>query len=84
MDPFGPDCDLQGWGLKLAERGGKNVKKRTIVATAGSHHIRVERVRQKLSFYWTCCVSMSPKSSCAPTADWSAICEYLSVVIGSK
>jgi transposase len=30
----GPDSDLQRWGRKLAERGGKNGKKRAIVAVA--------------------------------------------------
>jgi transposase len=34
LGPFGPDCDLRRWGLKLAERGGKNAKKRAIVAVA--------------------------------------------------
>jgi transposase len=28
------DSDLKRWGLKLAERGGKNAKKRAIVAVA--------------------------------------------------
>jgi hypothetical protein len=28
LGPFGPDCDLRRWGLKLAERGGRNGKKR--------------------------------------------------------
>jgi transposase len=32
LGPFGPDCDLRRWGLKLAERGGKNAKKRAVVA----------------------------------------------------
>jgi transposase len=36
LGPFGVDCDLRRWGLKLAERGGKNAKKRAIVATARS------------------------------------------------
>src|SRR5216683_76391 len=31
---WGPDTDLRRWGLKLAERGGKNAKKRAIVAVA--------------------------------------------------
>jgi transposase len=31
---FGPDSDLREWGLKLAERGGKNAKKRAVVAVA--------------------------------------------------
>jgi transposase len=30
----GPDTDLKRWGLKLAGRGGKNAKKRAIVAVA--------------------------------------------------
>jgi transposase len=34
LGPFGVDCDLRRWGLKLAERGGKSGKKRAIVATA--------------------------------------------------
>ena len=34
LGPFGGDCDLRRWGLKLAERGGKNGKKRAITAVA--------------------------------------------------
>ncbi len=34
LGPFGPDCDLRCWGLKLAERGGKNAKKRAVVGVA--------------------------------------------------
>ena len=34
LGPFGPDTDLRRFGLKLAERGGKNAKKRAVVATA--------------------------------------------------
>jgi transposase len=46
LGPFGPDCDLRRWGLKLAERGGRNGKKRAIVATARKlavllHHLWV-------------------------------------------
>jgi transposase len=46
LGPFGVDCDLRRWGLKLAERGGKNGKKRAIVATARKlavllHHLWV-------------------------------------------
>ena len=32
LGPFREDSDLRRWGLKLAERGGKNAKKRAIVA----------------------------------------------------
>jgi transposase len=46
LGPFGIDCDLRRWGLKLAERGGRNGKKRPIVATARKlavllHHLWV-------------------------------------------
>jgi transposase len=34
LGPFGPDCELRRWGLRLAERGGKNAKKRAVVAVA--------------------------------------------------
>lgn len=30
----GKDSDLRSWGLRLAERGGKNAKKRAVVAVA--------------------------------------------------
>jgi hypothetical protein len=32
LGPFGEDRDLRRWGLKLAERVGKNAKKRAVVA----------------------------------------------------
>lgn len=34
LGPFAKDSDLRTWGLKLADRGGKNAKKRAIVAVA--------------------------------------------------
>lgn len=34
LGAFGPDCDLRRFGLKLAERGGKNAKRRAVVAVA--------------------------------------------------
>jgi transposase len=34
LGSFGPDCDLRRWGLKLTQRGGKNAKKRAVVAVA--------------------------------------------------
>lgn len=34
LGPFGPDSDLRRWGLGLAEKGGKNGKKRAVVAVA--------------------------------------------------
>jgi len=46
LGPFGDDCDLRRWGLKLAQRGGKSGKKRAIIATARKlavllHHLWV-------------------------------------------
>jgi transposase len=46
LEPFGTDCDLCRWGLKLAERGGRNGTKRAIIATARKravllHHLWV-------------------------------------------
>lgn len=34
LGPFGPDSDLRRFGLKIASRGGKNAKKRAIIAVA--------------------------------------------------
>jgi transposase len=34
LGPFGPDCDLHRRGLQLADRGGKNAKKRAMLAVA--------------------------------------------------
>src|SRR5258706_2970788 len=46
LGPFGIDCDLRRWGLRLAERGGKSGKKRATVGTARKlavllHHLWV-------------------------------------------
>jgi transposase len=40
----GPDTDLRRWGLKLASRGGKNAKKRAIVAVARKLGILMHRL----------------------------------------
>ena len=34
LGPFGSDTNLRRWGLQLAARGGKNSKKRAVVAVA--------------------------------------------------
>ena len=46
LGPFGEDSDLRRWGLKLAARGGKNAKKKAVVAVARKlavllHHLWV-------------------------------------------
>jgi transposase len=40
----GPDTDLRRWGMKLAERGGKNAKKRAIVAVARKLAVLLHRL----------------------------------------
>ena len=34
LGPFGPECDLRRYGAAIAQRGGKNAKKRAVVAVA--------------------------------------------------
>ena len=46
LGPFGPDCDLRRQGVAIAARGGKNAKKRAVVAVARKlavllHHLWV-------------------------------------------
>jgi transposase len=40
----GPDTDLRRWGLKLAMRGGKNAKKRAVVAVARKLAVLLHRL----------------------------------------
>jgi transposase len=40
----GPDTDLKRWGLRMAERGGKNAKKRAVVAVARKLAILLHRL----------------------------------------
>lgn len=44
LGPFGPDSDLRRWGLRLAERGGGNGKKRAIVAVARKVAVLLHRL----------------------------------------
>jgi transposase len=44
LGPFGADSDLRRWGLRLAERGGKNAKKRAVVAVARKLAILLHRL----------------------------------------
>ena len=53
MGPFGEDCDLRRWGLKLCERGGKNAKKRAIVAVA-------RKLAVLLHHMWTTGIAYEP------------------------
>src|ERR1700734_3234340 len=44
LGPFGEESDLGRWGLKLAARGGKNAKKRAVVAVARKLAVLLHRL----------------------------------------
>jgi transposase len=44
LGPFGEDSDLRRHGLKIAERGGKNAKKRAVVAVARKLSVLLHRL----------------------------------------
>ena len=44
LGPFGPDCHLRRFGLRLAERGGKSAKKRAVVAVARKLAVLMHRL----------------------------------------
>jgi transposase len=44
LGPFGPDCDLQRYGRRLMQRGGKNAKKRAVVAVARKLAVLLHRL----------------------------------------
>jgi transposase len=44
LGPFGEDCDLRRQGMKLAARGGKNAKRRAIVAVARKLAVLLHRL----------------------------------------
>jgi transposase len=44
LGPFGADSDLRRWGLRLAERGGRNGKKRAVIATARKLAVLLHRL----------------------------------------
>lgn len=44
LGPFGPPCDLRRYGEALAQRGGKNAKKRAVVAVARKLAVLLHRL----------------------------------------
>jgi transposase len=44
LGSFGEDSDLRRWGLKIAERGGKNAKKRAVVGLARKLAVLLHRL----------------------------------------
>ena len=61
LGPFGADSDLRRWGLKLAERGGKNGKKRAVIATARKLAVLLHRL-------WVSGEAYEPLRNCHPAA----------------
>jgi transposase len=51
LGKFGPDTDLRRWGLRLAARGGKNAKKRAVVAVARKLAVLLHRLWVEESTY---------------------------------
>ena len=70
LGPFGVDSDLRRWGLKLAERGGKNGKKRAIIATARKLAVLLHRaVGERRSLRTTA----QQQARCVPAAHSSGL-----------
>jgi transposase len=44
LGPFGPECDLRRYGRAIAERGGKNAKKRAVIAVARKLAVLLHRL----------------------------------------
>lgn len=44
LGPFGPDCDLRRFGQAIAQRGGKNAKKRAVIAVARKLAVLLHRL----------------------------------------
>jgi transposase len=44
LGPFGPDTDLKRWGATLMQRGGKNAKKRAVIAVARKLAVLLHRL----------------------------------------
>ncbi len=44
LGPFGQDCDLRRWGMKLAERGGRGAKRKAVLAVARKLAVLMHRL----------------------------------------
>ena len=58
LGPFGPETDLRRWGLQLTARGGKNAKKRAVVAVARKLAVVLHRL-------WLTGAPYAPLRDCA-------------------
>lgn len=63
---FGQDSDLRRWGLKLAARGGKNAKKRALVAVARKLAVLLHKLWVSGERYEP--LRMAAKAAAAPAA----------------
>jgi transposase len=61
LGPFGPDCRLRRHGKRLMERGGKNAKKRAVVAVA-------RKIAILLHYLWKTGVVYEPLHGAQPLA----------------
>lgn len=63
LGPFGEDCNLQRFGLRLASRGGKNAKRKAVVAVGRKLAVLLHRL-------WKCGEIYDPmyKRNSCPTA----------------
>jgi len=52
LGPFGRDCDLRRHGEKIAARGGKNAKKRAVIAVARKLSVLLHRLWVTKGTYW--------------------------------
>lgn len=51
LGSFGEDCDLRRFGLRLSARGGKNAKRRAVVAVARKLAVLLHRIWRHGEFY---------------------------------
>jgi len=51
LGPFGKDCRLRRWGLELSARGGKNSKKRAVIAVARKLAVLLHRLWSTAEVY---------------------------------
>ena len=51
MGPFGKDCDLRSYGLRIASRGGGNARRRSVVAVARKLGVLLHRLWADKSEY---------------------------------
>lgn len=69
LGPLGHDCDIQRWGRKLMERGGKSARKRAIVAAARKLAVLLFRLWKRDEEWKPLYNAESPSDTGSPGAD---------------